>query len=94
MPVIDIRQYIVSDLNPSTKSTDVGVQATPAAVAADLGTHKTHRGILPVTSDMRNSVTTEIHSRDNRQHTNNYKEKTPMCLINELARYNKVGLHL
>ena len=82
------------DNSQSTKSTDVGVQATPAAVAGDIiiSPQKGQRGVLSVTSDMRNTGYSENQRHDNRQSANhNSKEKTPMCLINELARYNKVG---
>lgn len=80
----------------SYKSSDVGVQATPVAVSADSSALplKQQRGILPVTSDMRNSAARETrnHSDNHCKGMANTKEKTPMCQINELARFNKVRL--
>lgn len=76
----------------TSTSTDVGVQATPAAVSADLqDPSKQQRGILAVTSDMRNCAAKNSRNQtDNHHSVTNTKEKTPMCLINELARFNKV----
>jgi len=75
----------------SCTSADVGVQATPAAVSADLETsRKQQRGILHVTSEMRKLSINGNGQSDNLQSKANTKEKTPMCQINELARFNKV----
>lgn len=76
----------------SSSSADVGVQATPSAVTADITPQKQQRGILPVTSVMRNSAAKDsLNHYDNQASTTNTKEKTPMCMVNELARFNKVS---
>lgn len=66
-------------------STDVGVQATPAAVADDL---RGQRGVLVVSSDML------AGQKNNSDKLNGCisKDKTPMCLVNELSRFNKVSI--
>ncbi|XP_067932832.1 double-stranded RNA-binding protein Staufen homolog 2-like isoform X2 [Watersipora subatra] len=80
-------------IDAASKSTDVGVQATPTAVSGDTASHqKPQKGILHVTSDMRKSATRDSKNHlDNHASTTNTKEKTPMCLVNELARFNKVA---
>lgn len=91
--MFNVKRLYYTDATSST-STDVGVQATPAAVSGDSNLpQKPQRGILPVTSDMRNSATKDTQNHiDNHASATNTKEKTPMCLVNELARYNKVGV--
>lgn len=77
----------------SSKSSDVGVQATPAAVASDFKPQPP--GILPVTSAMIQNASHPQEAGDRANHTNDSTRKavkTPMCLINELARFNKVLL--
>lgn len=75
----------------STLCSDVGVQATPATMTPDIQSSKP--GILPVTSAMikqADESAAQSTTNDLPQAVTNTKEKTPMCLINELARYNKV----
>lgn len=57
-------------------STDVGVQATPFTVAKD---------------DQPPTSVSGEGSDDQSLNSSSTKEKTPMCLVNELVRYNKVS---
>lgn len=64
------------------------VQQTTAAPISNPATAPKHHTVgTTATATSPDTATDEQNSTNNLANT---KEKTPMCLINELARYNKV----
>lgn len=63
-------------------------QTTAASISNPATAPKQHTAGTTATATSPDTATDEQSSTNNLANT---KEKTPMCLINELARYNKVN---
>lgn len=63
-------------------------QTTAASISNPATAPKQHTASTTATATSPDTATDEQSSTNNLANT---KEKTPMCLINELARYNKVN---